>query len=188
MLIVHHLGRSQSERIVWLCEELGLEYQLKRYDRDALTRLAPPELKALHPMGTAPVITDGELVLAESGAIMQYIIDRHGGGRLVLPPAHPDYPQYLYWLHFANSNLQALLHRYMIVRRLEAAADNPTRLDMEARLGRALRMTNQRLGEADYFAGEEFTAADIMIVFSLTTMRTFVSFDVAPYPNVLEYL
>ena len=139
-------------------------------------------------MGTAPVISDGELVLAESGAIVDYIIARHGGGRLVLPPAHPDYAQYLYWFHFANSNLQALLHRYMIVRRLEPAPDNPTRLDPEARLGRALNMTDKRLGEVDYLAGKEFTAADIMIFFSLTTMRTFVSFEVAPYPNVLSYL
>jgi glutathione S-transferase len=188
MLTDHHLGRSQSERIVWLCEELGLEYQLKRYDRDPATRLAPPELKALHPMGTAPVISDGELVLAESGAIIEYIIARHGGGRLALPPAHLDYPQYLYWFHFANSNLQALLHRYMIARRLEPAPDNPTLLDLEARLGRALSMTDKRLGAADYLAGKEFTAADIMIVFSLTTMRTFIRFDLGPYPNVLSYL
>jgi glutathione S-transferase len=188
MLTVHHLGRSQSERIVWLCEELGIEYELKRYDRNPTTRLAPPELKALHPMGTAPVISDGELVLAESGAIVDYIIARYGGGRLVLPPAHPDYAQYLYWFHFANSNLQALLHRYMIVRRLEPAPDHPTLLDHEARLGRALNMTDKRLGAADYLAGKEFTAADIMIFFSLTTMRTFVSFEVAPYPNVLSYL
>jgi glutathione S-transferase len=188
MLTVHHLGRSQSERIVWLCEELGLEYQLKRYDRNPTNRLAPPELKALHPMGTAPVISDGELVLAESGAIIEYIIARHGGGRLALPSTHPDYVHYLYWFHFANSNLQALLHRYMIARRLEPPPDNPTLLDLEARLGRALGMTNKRLCEADYLAGDEFTAADIMIFFSLTTMRTFVSFDLAPYPDIRGYL
>jgi glutathione S-transferase len=138
-------------------------------------------------MGTAPVISDGELVLAESGAIVDYIIARHGGGRLALTPTHLDYPKYLYWFHFANSNLQALLHRYLIVRRLEAAPDNPTLLDIEARLGKALNMTDKRLGAADYLAGKEFTAADI-IVFSLTTMRTFIPFDLAPYPNVLSYL
>jgi glutathione S-transferase len=188
MLTVHHLGRSQSERIVWLCEELGLEYELRKYDRNATNRLAPPELKALHPLGTAPVIWDGDLVLAESGAIIEYIIARHGGGRLALPPAHPDYVQYLFWFHYANSNLQALLHRYMIARRFDAPADHPTLLDLEVRLGTALAMTNQRLGEADYLAGKEFTAADIMIFFSLTTVRTFISFDVAPYPNILRYL
>ena len=111
------------------------------------------------------------------------IIARHRGGRLALTPAHPDYVQYLYWFHFANSNLQALLHCYMIARRLEPAPDHPTLIDLEGRLRRALGMTNKRLSEADYLAGEEFTAADIMIFFSLTTMRTFVSFDLAPYPD-----
>jgi glutathione S-transferase len=187
MLTVHHLGRSQSERIVWLCEELGIEYRLKRYNRDPVTRLAPPELKALHPIGTAPIITDGDLVLGESGAIIEYIIAKYGGGRLALTPAHPDYPQYIYWFHYANGSFQALFHRYMIVRRLEAPPDNRTRIDMEGRIARALNMTNERLGATEYLAGKEFTAADIMIFFSLTTMRTFVSFDPAPYPNILSY-
>ena len=84
MLTVHHLHRSQSERIVWLCEELGIPYELKCYKRDPVTILAPPELKALHPMGAAPVITDDRLVLAESAAIVEYIIAKHGGGRLAL--------------------------------------------------------------------------------------------------------
>ena len=90
MLTVHHLGISQSERIVWLCEELGLDYTLKRYDRRADNRLAPDEYKALHPMGIAPVITDGDLVLGESGAICDYIIARYGKGRLVPAPDHPE--------------------------------------------------------------------------------------------------
>ena len=111
MLTVHHLGVSQSERIVWLCEELGLEYELKLYARDAQTRLAPAEYKALHPIGTAPVITDGDLVLSESGAIMEYIIARYGKGRLALKPSDPGYAQYLYWFHYANASFQALLHR-----------------------------------------------------------------------------
>src|SRR3954464_5255284 len=111
MLTVHHLGRSQSERIVWLCEELGLDYELKRYERDPVTRLAPPQYKALHPIGTAPVITDGELVLAESGAVIEYILTRYGGGRLSRQPGHPDFANYLYWLHFPTATFQALLHR-----------------------------------------------------------------------------
>src|SRR5437762_12649699 len=98
MLTVHHLGRSQSERIVTLCEELGIEYELKRYDRDPVTRLAPPEYKALHPIGTAPVITDGDRVLGESGAIIEYIIAKHGGGRLARQAGHPEFANYLYWL------------------------------------------------------------------------------------------
>ena len=97
MLTVHHLGQSQSERVVWLCEELGIPYDLKIYDRDAVTRLAPPEYKALHPLGAAPVIQDGDVLLAESGAIVEYIVAKHGEGRLVLAPDHPDFAQFLYW-------------------------------------------------------------------------------------------
>jgi len=95
VLTVHHLGKSQSERVVWLCEELGIPYELKRYERDPATILAPPEYKALSPMGTAPVITDGDTVLAESGAITEYIIAKHGAGRLALAPDHPGYRGWL---------------------------------------------------------------------------------------------
>jgi glutathione S-transferase len=93
MLTVHHLGKSQSERIVWLCEELTIAYELRHYTRDAVTSLSPPELKALHPLGAAPVITDGDVLLAESVAVVDYIIARHGGGRLTRSPAHPDFVQ-----------------------------------------------------------------------------------------------
>src|SRR5918912_3618440 len=104
MLTVHHLGRSQSERIVWLCEELALEYQLKRYERAPL--LAPPEYKALHPIGSAPVIVDGDVVLAESAAIVDYIVAKHGAGRLILRADDPGFASFLYWFHFANGTLQ----------------------------------------------------------------------------------
>ena len=93
MLVVHHLGKSQSERIVWLCEELGIPYELKVYDRDKVTRLAPPEYKKLHPLGAAPVIHDGDVCIAESGAIVDYIVAKYGNGRLVLKPEHPDFAQ-----------------------------------------------------------------------------------------------
>ena len=188
MLTVHHLGRSQSERIVWLCEELGLEYLLKRYEREPITLLAPPAYKALHPMGTAPVITDGKLVLAESGAIVQYLVDRYSGGRLQVAPDHPDFAHYLFWLHFANGSLQAGLGRYMFMRRLKLAPDDPMLLAIKGRVERAFDMVDTRLAAETYLAGREFTAADVMTVFSLTTMRTFVSVDLAPYPNVLAYL
>ena len=125
MLTIHHLGKSQSERIVWLCEELAVPYVLKHHTRDAVTNLSPPELRALHPLGAAPVITDGELVLAESGAIVEYIIAKHGGGRLALGPTHPDFAQYLYWFHFANSNLQPVMGRNMVLRRLDLPAETP---------------------------------------------------------------
>jgi glutathione S-transferase len=192
MLTVHHLGKSQSERIVWLCEELGIPYELKVYDRHPVTRLAQPDYKALHPIGAAPVITDGDVVLAESAAIIDYIIAKYGpkegSGRLVLSADHPDFAQFLYWFHFANGTLQPALGRNMILGRLNLPGDNPMLLAMKARLKLALDLVEARLGKADYFAGREFTTADIMIVFSLTTMRLFLPFDLAPYPAVLAYL
>ncbi len=188
MLTIHHLGKSQSERIIWLCEELAIPYALKRYTRDPVTILAPAEFKALHPAGTAPVITDGDVVLAESAAIIEYIIARHGGGRLALAPDHPDYAQYLYWFHFANGNLQPNMGRNLVLRRLDLAPDNAVLLAMRGRLDLALKMVETRLGEATYFAGSSFTAADIIMVFSLTTMRHFLPLDLAPYPHILAYL
>ncbi|MBC7435296.1 MAG: glutathione S-transferase, partial [Bdellovibrionales bacterium] len=134
MLTIHHLGKSQSERIIWLCEELEMPYELKRYDRDPVSILAPADYKKLHPIGAAPVMTEGDLVLAESGAIVQYIMARHGGGRLELAPTHPDFAQYLYWFHFANGNLQPNMGRNMILRRLNLPADNATLAATQGRL------------------------------------------------------
>lgn len=188
MLTIHHLGKSQSERIVWLCEELEIPYELIHHTRDPVTILSPPELQALHPLGAAPVITDGALVLAESGAIMEYIIAKHGGGRLALGPSHPDFAHYLYWLHFANSNLQSIMGRNMLLRRLDLAPDNPVLVSTVSRLDRALDLVEARLGETRHLAGDIFTAADIMIVFSLTTMRYFLPLDLARYPHIRAYL
>ncbi|MCW5735407.1 MAG: glutathione S-transferase [Enhydrobacter sp.] len=188
MLTVHHLGKSQSERIVWLCEELGIAYELKIYDRDPATQLAPPEYKALHPMGTAPVIEDGGVVLAESGAIVEYLVTKYGNRRLVLGPDHPDYPHFVYWFHFANGTLQPATGRNMILTRLDLPHDNPMLRAMNARLDLALGHVQARLAKVDYFAGSEFTTADIMIVFTLTTMRLFLPFGLAPYPAILGYL
>ena len=188
MLTVHHLGKSQSERIVWLCEELGIPYELKHTARDPVTILAPADYKALHPIGSAPVITDGDLVLAESGAIVEYIIAKYGNGRLALPPSHPDFATYLYWFHFANGTLQANMGRLMILNRLKLAPDNPMLMATKARVDRAFDLVNARTGEADYLAGKEFTAADIMMGFSLTTMRYFQPYDITRCPNVVAYL
>src|SRR3954463_16228879 len=162
MLTVHHLRRSQSERIVWLCEELGLDYVLKCYARDPVTMLAPPEYQALHPIGTAPVISEGELVLGESGAIVDYIIAKYGNGRLALAPDHPDFTQYLFWFHYANGTLQLQMMRSFLLRRASVAEDNPARRLVADRLERNLKLVEARLGVADYFAGRELTAADIM--------------------------
>lgn len=188
MLTIHHLGKSQSERIIWLCEELGVPYDLKRYKRDSVTILSPPELKALHPMGAAPVITEGNLILGESAAITDYIIARHGNGRLTLRPDHKDFASYLYWFHFANGNLQPVMGRNMMLGRLNLPSDNPVLLDAKRRLKLAISLVEQRLDDAAFLAGDEFTAADIMTVFSLTTMRYFLPVDLSPYPNILAYL
>ena len=188
MLTVQHLGKSQSERIVWLCEELEIPYELKRYARDASTMLAPPDYKALHPVGTAPVITDGELVLAESGAVVDYIIAKYGNGRLKLSPDHPDFAPFLFWFHFANGTLQAQMGRNMILNRLKLADDNPILQATRVRVDRSFDLVNARLGEAEYLAGKEFSAADVMIGFSLTTMRYFMPYDIGRCQNIVCYL
>ncbi len=188
MLTIHHLGISQSERVVWLCEELGIPYEIKHYVRDPVTRLAPPELRDLHPAGTAPVMTDGDVQIAESGAIMQYIIAKHGNNRLALPPEHPDFAQYLYWFHFANGNLQPHLGRNMVLNRIEAAQDHAVTHSARERVQRALAMVDARLAAVPWLAGQEFTAADIMNVFTFTTMRYFSPWDISPYPYLLTYL
>jgi glutathione S-transferase len=185
MLTVHHLGVSQSERIVWLCEELDIPYALKRYDRVPPGRgFGPPEYKALHPIGTAPIITDGDVVLPESGAIIEYIIGKYGQGRLAVGPDAPNFADYLFWLHFANASMlpsQSGAPR-------DPADQSPRAQFMRARAERPWDLVEARLGEAAYFAGDEFTAADIIMVFGLTTMRAFAPRDLTPYPNILAYL
>jgi glutathione S-transferase len=185
MIVVHHLGISQSDRIVWLCEELGIPYELKLYSRDPQTRLAPAEYRALTPFGTAPVITDGDLTLGESGAIIEYLIQTYGQGRLAVRPGQPAYADYLFWLHFANGSLMPAAMVDMIAQML---GDNPLMALLRERLTRAYAQIEARLGEAPYFAGSEFTAADVMNVFPLTTMRLFAPRDLAPYPNIKAYL
>ena len=188
MLTIHHLGRSQSERIVWLCEELGLEYALVQHTRDPVTMLSPPELHALHPLGAAPLMEDGDLLMAESAAIVEYIIVKHGGGRLKLGPDHADYAAFLYWFPFANGNLQPVMGRLMVMNRAKLVDDHPVLVSVQGRLNRVMALVEARLGEAAYLAGGEFTAADIMGVFSLTTMRLFQPVALAPYPNIRAYL
>ena len=188
MLTVHHLGKSQSERIVWLCEELEIPYELKRYARDAKTMLAPPDYKALYPIGTAPVMTDGDVVLAESGAVVEYIIAKYGDGRLTLRADDPDFAQFLYWFHFANGTLQANMGRLMLLNRLKLASDNPILAATKARVDLAFDGVDARTRVADYLAGHAFTSADIMIGFSLTTMRYFQPYDLARCPNIVRYL
>jgi glutathione S-transferase len=170
MITIHHLGVSQSDRIVWLMEELGLPYQLKWYDRGE-DFLAPAEYRALHPAGTAPVITDGALVMAESTAIVEYISQRYGGARLSAQVDDPDYPHYLYWMQF-NNNLQSVMFIKFAIQStgVEPTADNimmTTTLRREEGIYRALE---QRLGESDYLGGPRFGCADIMSMFNLTSL------------------
>lgn len=185
MLTVHHLGKSQSERIVWLCEELGIVYALKRYERAPV--LAPEDYRALHPIGSAPVITDGNVTLAESAAVVEYIIVKHGDDRLSVPRDDPAFADYLYWFHFANGTLQPAFMRLMVSSRFNPPADHPALLLGQQRMQRIMAMTDSRLAEVPYLAGE-FSAADIMAVFSLTTMRHFQPYDLSPYGNIRAYL
>jgi glutathione S-transferase len=188
MLTVHHLGISQSERIVWLCEELDIPYKLVRYERDPVSRLAPADYKALHPFGTAPVITDGDLVLGESGAIIDYIIAKHGGGRLAVTADSPEFAHYLYWFHFANGSMMPSAMVDLIITMLGGTQQGDLVRALRARGDRAFDMVEKRLGVVDYFAGNTFTAADIIMLFPLTTMRVFAPRDLSPYPNIRAYL
>jgi len=185
MLTIHHLRISQSERIVWLAEELGLDYDLKLYNRDPETRLAPPELKALHPMGIAPLIEDDGIMLGESGAIVDYIVGRYAPDTPLVPgPDHPDFAQHLYWFHFANATF--MTNGMMQIAVDFAGAQMPAPL--AARVTNAWAQVEKRLGEAEYFGGAQLTTADIMMVFQLTTSRAFRDQPIDDKPNLKAYL
>ena len=186
MITVHHLRVSQSERIVWLCEELGIPYELKTYPREP-SGAAPATYKALHPQGTAPIINDGSLALAETGAIVDYILTRHGRGRLVVGPQASNFPDYLYWLHFGNGFFVPAAMMGIVASRM--AGDN--KQAAQGFMGRhelAYRLSEERIGKVPYFAGPEFTAADIMMVFPLTTMRAATGRGLSDSPNLRAYL
>ncbi|KAI1155523.1 glutathione S-transferase [Nemania diffusa] len=190
-LIVHHLGVSQSDRIVWLCEELGIDYELKKYDRSPY--LAPAEYSALHPLGAAPVIEDGNVKLAESGACVEYIAQTHGKGRFIIAPGQKNYADYLYWFHFANASFQSALMRDLAVKVIggasnEASQGSEVLKRFQAKFSAMLTLMNDRLGEVPWLAGDELSAADIMIVTCLTTMRCFNPYDLGDYKNILAYL
>ena len=185
MLTVHHLRISQSERIVWLCEELGLDYDLKLYNRDPETRLAPPELKALHPMQIAPLIEDGDTLLGESGAIVEYIIAKYAPDTALVPgPGHADFADHLYWFHFANATF--MTNGMMQIAVNAAGAQMPPSLGK--RVTNAWAQIEDRLGKAEYFGGSQLTTADIMMVFQLTTSRAFNGMTIDHMPNLKAYL
>ncbi|KAJ7696685.1 glutathione S-transferase [Mycena rosella] len=183
-LTVHHLQVSQSERLPWLCEELDIPYTLVLHQRAPI--FSPQSIKDLNPLGQAPVIQDGSLTLSESAACAEYIIHVHGNGKLALPPSHKNYADYLYWFHFANSNLQPLVLMVLQFSRIENAG--PYAEGQLERFGKLLAFMDARLVDNPWLAGDEFTAADIMTVFTLTTMRAFYPFDLTGYPAILAYL
>lgn len=188
MITLYHLGVSQSDRIVWLLEELELPYRLEWFDRQE-SGLAPPEYKALHPVATAPTIRDGDTVMCESVAIIEYIINRHGGGRLAVSPEQSNYPDYLYWLHVGSALMSAM--GAVLMARMVAPEVSEGNIYFKANLDRQARYLahmEQRLGESDYLAGPELTGADIMNMFALTTMPVFGGPSTEGYPNIRRYV
>ena len=180
MLVVHHLNNSRSQRILWLLEELGLPYEVKRYQRDAKTMLAPPELLAVHPLGKSPVITDGEITLAESGAIVEYLVSRYGNEVLIPRANTPEHLRYLYWMHFAEGSAMPPLLLKLIFDRIESGPMpffvRPVARGIARRvkaamvlpsLQRQLDFMEGELGSREWFAGPAFSAADIQMSFPL---------------------
>lgn len=168
MIEVHHLNNSRSQRILWLLEELGLDYDIVRYQRDPVSRFAPPAIKAVHPLGKSPVIRDGSVVVAESGAIVEYLVGKYGDGRLAPPRdfSSPDYIAYLQWLHFAEgSAMLPLLLKLYVGRLKEAGAPLAPRIESE--LKNHFDYMSGALADRDYFVANTFSAADIQLSFVL---------------------
>jgi len=187
VITIYHLDTSRSERIVWLMEELGLEYKLELFQRNE-NGSAPDALREIHALGKAPVIRDGDTVLAESGAIVDYIVHRYAGDRLAVAPAAQEYARYIYWFHFAEGSLMSLLILALVIGRVPEANASPVRARVLERMKQTLLFIDSELAQATYFAGSAFTAADVMMTFPFTTMRHFLNYDLAPYRNILAYL
>lgn len=187
MITIYHLSTSRSERIIWLMEELGLDYELKRFQREP-NGAAPDALRNIHPLGKAPVIRDGDLVLAESGAIVDYIVHRYGADRLAIEPANAKYARYLYWLHFAEGSLMTLLLIALVLTRVPEGSASPAGTRVAARMRQMLSFVDSGLGDGPWFVGGQFTAADVMMTFPFTTMRLFLKYDLAPFPRIVAYL
>jgi glutathione S-transferase len=185
MITVHHLDDSRSQRILWLLEELGLPYEIRQHKRDPETRLAPPELKQIHPLGKSPVIEDDGRVIAESGAIIDYVLRRYGNGRLAPAPSDPDFEDYVHWMHYAEgSGMPALIVRINVARVGEAAAPALPRLDEEIAL--QLGYLDGALQGRQYIMGDELSAADIQLSFigELAAAR----FGIDSYPAIKDWL
>ena len=166
MVTVHHLNNSRSQRILWLLEELGTPYRIEPYQRDSKTNLAPAELRAIHPLGKSPVIQDGDRVLAESGAIVEYLVERHGGGRLMPSRGTDEHVRYLHWMHFAEGTI--MLH--LLARLYLSRVGEPAKALLE-RVSGAVRMhlgyVEESLGSSQFLTGSLFTVADVQMSFPL---------------------
>ncbi|OQN96829.1 hypothetical protein B0A48_17389 [Cryoendolithus antarcticus] len=186
-LRVHHLQVSQSERVVWLCEELGLEYKLELYPRDPL--FAPTVYKQMHVLGAAPVIEDENGKLAESAACVEYIAQVYGKGIFFVKPGEKGYSEFLYWFHHANGTLMpALMRLYSLQGAGVSDPENPAVKRSAERVDAVLSAMDAKLSGTRYLAGDEFTAADIMSLVCVTTIRQFAQMDLKSYPDVLKWM
>lgn len=181
MIIVHHLNNSRSQRILWLLEELGLDYEIKKYQRDAKTMLAPPELRAIHPLGKSPVITDGDTMVAESGAIIEYLTERYGSGKNLVPAAGtPDKLRYTYFLHYAEGSAMTPLLMKLVFDKVESSpmpffarpiargiAQKVKSSYIMPQIVQHLKYLEAELSQRTWFAGDAFSAADIQVSFVL---------------------
>lgn len=200
MIVVHHLNNSRSQRILWLLEELGLPYEIKRYKRDPQTMLAPTSLREVHPLGKSPVITDGELTLAESGAIIEYLIDRYGNGRLVPALGTSEHLRYTYWLHYAEGSAMPPLLLKLIFDKIEqnpmpffvrpiahAIISRVKSSFIAPQIAQHLDYMEAEIGKSTWFAGDEFTAADIQMSFPLEAAATRAGLN-ASRPKLMAFL
>ena len=200
MIVVHHLNNSRSQRILWLLEELGVPYEIKHYQRDPKTMLAPPELRSVHPLGKSPVITDGEFTLAESGAIIEYLADRYGAGTLIPTHGTPERLRCNYWLHYAEGSAMPPLLLKLVFRRVETSpmpffvkpiakgiAHKVMSSFVDPQLKLHLDYLEGELGKSPWFAGDTFSAADIQLSFPLEAFAARGGLD-ASYPRLSAFL
>jgi glutathione S-transferase len=200
MIVVHHLNNSRSQRVLWLLEELGVPYEIKRYQRDAKTMLAPPELKAVHPLGKSPVIQDGAVTLAESGAILEYLVERHGAGRFAPAAGTAERLRYTYWMHFAEGSAMPPLLLKLVFDRIERAPmpffARPIARAIARRakqgfvlpnIERNLEFMESELAQRPWFAGAEFSAADIQMSFPLEAAQARGGLD-EKRPRLMDFL
>ena len=185
MIEVHHLNNSRSQRVLWLLEELGLPYEIVKYQRDATTNLAPESLKKIHPLGKSPVIKDGPTVVIESGAILEYIVRKYGKGRLAPAETSPDWPRYLQFMHYAEGSAMLPVMLKLYLSRIgDAGAPLAPRVTSE--IENHFGYLDRELGQNDWFVGKELSAADINLSFPIQAIRLLHGLD--KFPNLARFL